>query len=92
MKRIKLLSRTAIKELQERLNMGVPLSTAIVRLELNISRPTVKKILSYAESSKFDNSIFPPWLEECPKVQEKPDDWRYIGYFPLGEWQQCKDS
>lgn len=91
MKRRKLLSRAAIEQLKERLDMGVPLATAIAKLELNLSRPSAKHLIEYYSTNKFEQSLFPPWLEESPAVQEQPDNWRYVGYFPLGEWYKCND-
>ena len=92
MKKRKLLSKATIAELRERLEMGVPLATAIDKLNLDVSRPTVKRLVDLARHPEFDESLFPPWLnEDGPSVQEQPDDWNYVGYFPLGEWKQCND-
>lgn len=99
MKKRKLLQKTTLQELHQRVEYGVPLSKAMSKLGIDtlISRPSVKALLDiYTEYGEaYDGALFPTWLdqESEAKVQEQPADWTYVGYFPLGEWrqEQCSD-
>ena len=75
--------------------LGVPVNTLLKRLELDCSRPTLVKLidtLSLANNnSVVHSSLHPAWLDpDGPKLQVQPDNWNYIGRFPLGYWV-CKD-
>lgn len=97
----KLLAKDVLDALANKIELGVPLSRAIRDLKLDISNPTAKKLLNcYSILNSFDrlefeesetvvnNSMFPAWLDKSStNVQENPDGWIYVGYFPLGEWQ-----
>lgn len=99
MKKRKLLKKTILEELCKRVEYGVPLSKAMAKLGIDkdISRPSVKALLDiYTDYGKvYDEALFPDWLdqESDKAVQEQPNDWTYLGYFPLGEWRQerCSD-
>lgn len=76
--------------------LGVPVNTLLKRLALECSRPTLVKLID-AQSLANDNSavhssLHPAWLDpDGPKLQVQPDNWNYIGRFPLGYWV-CKDT
>jgi hypothetical protein len=93
-KRRKLLTPRALNQLETLGDLGVPLATAMAKLELDMSRPSAKKLLDIHidNDGEYSPSLFPDWLDaEGPHVQECPDNYTYIGFFPLGHWT-CSDS
>ncbi len=97
MKKRKLMIPSAYSDLSYKLTLGVPLSRVLRQSELDISRPLVSRLLNHFENSldysdpdtavRIHNSLFPSWLiKDGPVIQEQPDGWTYVGYFPLGEW------
>jgi hypothetical protein len=103
MKKRKLLSPTAYIAVHARLNMGVPLSRIIKDLQVAMSRPALSKLLAANDTSfspavpvddsiAIQNSLNPKWIDyDGPLVQEQPDDWKYVGYFPYGVWTHEND-
>ena len=92
MKPRKLITSRVLKALYMKTEQGIPLKRAMRQLNIPLTQPTVKKLLThYSINSDITRaSIFPPWLsEDGPPVQEQPQDWVYQGYFPLGVWV-CK--
>ena len=90
-KKRKLLTKRAITTLLSYQELGVTLNIAIRNLKIDLSRPTVVKLLKlYQESAQSPTtlpSLFPAWLDEDgPFVQEQPNGWYYKGFFPTGEW------
>lgn len=72
--------------IKEDVDRGVPINTVLRKYELNISRPTLVKLIDAYGTT----SASPPWLDpEGAKVQEQPDSWMYQGRFPQGEWVKC---
>ena len=89
----KLLTPSALQQLEYLDNLGVPLATAMRRLNITISRPTAKQLLASYKQKTWDQSLFPPWLDpDGTNVQEQPDNYKYTGYFPFGCWEQCENS
>lgn len=97
----KLLTPQTLYRLAELTEVGVPVAKAMrqLKLEGNITRPTVVMLLkAYVERKDLDQphydrtlaSLFPPWLvEDGPTIQEQPEEYNYIGFFPQGSWE-CK--
>ncbi len=87
----KLLLPATLHAISEKAALEVPLNKQIKHLD--VSRPVVVKLLRWYASDNpiVRASILPPWLDaDGPQVQENPDDWYYEGFFPFGEWKQCK--
>jgi hypothetical protein len=89
----KLITEDTLSLLTEAIELGVPLSRAIRDQELSMSRPAVQKLVTQystwlfgAQDQGIYDSLFPEWLVHDEQVQ--PDNVRYLGYFPLGRWEQ----
>ena len=94
MKPRKLLTQAALAKLEVLTMMGVPLARCITDLQLDMSRPAVKKLLDIHLLADHQTSLNPEWLDPTgPLVQEQPSNYSYEGYFPLGHWsiETCKD-
>ena len=68
------------------ITISVPTFNALVdnyddMVKYNTLSPTVSKVIR--------SSLFPLWLvNDLPAAQEQPPNWKYIGKFPLGAWQE----
>lgn len=101
MKARKLLTPSTLEQLAQLTQLGVPVAKAMrdCRIEDEITRPTVVMLLkvystrlsnTVGEYADAEASLFPPWLSKNgAAVQEQPESWNYIGYFPQGYWE-CK--
>lgn len=103
-KKRKLLLPEELAHLHLLRKLGVPLTQAMAKTKLEglISRPAVAKLIKIYddlpeasmhtsnEHVMISMSLFPEWFgtETQGPVQEPPDDWVYVGSFPLGEWQK----
>ena len=72
-------------------NLGVPMTRIISDLELDISRPHLRRLITYnraaGESKVVFASIYPRWINfSQEQAQVQPDGWTYSGVFPFGEW------
>lgn len=94
MRKRKLLTRSALANLDQHTKLGVPLATAMRKFNIDMSRPAVDKLLKYYQMGDFTDSLFPSWVDPFGSaVQEQPDNWSYEGkIFPHGWWTECKDS
>ena len=95
MRKRKLLSSKLLFSVESRVAQGVPLALIIRKMELDISRPALAKLLKHSkreqevmdDSELIEASLYPQWLDSNSlEVQTQPEDWCYKGYFPLGEW------
>lgn len=84
--RRKLLTAKALSMLRAETDRGVPLRRALLNLNLALSIPTAKQILTLSELNH--PNMTPPWLDQNgPDLQECPEGWRFKGFFPVGgEW------
>lgn len=93
-----LIQKDLLIELHDKHIKGVPVSRLIKDHNLDITSPTLSKLLTHFEASekaKEQNSkdlilasLFPPWLGESNKdIVLQPQDWVYHGRMPLGEWE-----
>lgn len=84
--RRKLLTTKALALLIAEIERGVPIRRALLNLNLAISVPTAKQLLTLNELKHPNMS--PQWLDqEGPDLQECPVEWRFKGFFPTqGEW------
>lgn len=99
MKARKLLTPSTLEELGKLTELGVPVAKAMrsCKLEGLITRPTVCVLLNIyvtryegttAEFIEDEASLFPEWLaKDGDAVQEQPEGWDYVGYFPQGYWE-----
>lgn len=87
----KLLSLATLRKVSDRDELGVPLTRIISDLELDISRPHLRKLISYYTASPLSpqvlKSIAPKWVDPTSaQTQIQPNGWVYSGVFPFGEW------
>jgi len=89
----KLLSEANLLQIKQRVDLGVPLNTAVRMLAPNISNVaaiklynwynTLNKALQDEDFELYDSmhkSMFPNW-------DDQPDGACYIGQFPFGHWE-----
>ena len=97
MRPIKLIQFDILKELHSRHKLGVPVTRLIKDWELDISRPSLAKLVEYFDLYHDNHdinimmiikaSLNPEWLEiNCNIVQTQPKHYKYIGEMPLGYW------
>ena len=77
--------------------LGVPVQRTMQNYGLTCSRPTLVKLLDaklLAETNDVAKaSLYPAWLDsDGEALQMQPEGWFYVGRFPLGEWQCCKNT
>lgn len=104
---ITLMQEDTISLLWHKSKMGVPVTTLIKQEDLNITSPTLTKLLSYVDLLEAQNviddealyntiynSLFPEWLtkEEDKDIVKQPAGVVYEGMFPFGEWKDLKDG
>lgn len=91
----KLIPESDIIQVKQRVELGVPLNTAVRMLIPGLSNVAAIKLVNWhtemeqaLEEDDFfqydiiKSSLFPPWL---PNPQ--PDDVTYVGHFPYGYWE-----
>lgn len=100
MRPMKLIQFDVLKELHSRHELGVPVTRLIKDYELDISRPSLAKLIEYFDLyqvqyrdyysytvNTIKSSLNPEWLEKnCNIVQTQPKHYKYIGEMPLGYW------
>ena len=92
----KLIPEVDILLIKYRVDLGVPLNTAVKILVPDLSNVAAIKLVNWhAEMEEalieedwvlhdcINNSLFPAWLPN-----EQPDEACYIGQFPYGYWEQ----
>lgn len=95
-----LIPKPLLEQLAYENTEGVPVSVLVRKHSLNITHPTLTKLISclhHAQEAKPQAkkiilaSLFPSWLEECMSIDKpvvkQPSTWRYEGKFPLGKWE-----
>lgn len=97
-----LIPKPLLEQLYYENTEGVPVSVLVRKHNLNITHPTLTKLISclqYAHEAKpavkkiILSSLFPEWLEDVNNtsidkpVYKQPSTWRYTGKFPLGKWE-----
>lgn len=91
----KLVPQSTLNIIQEKLDLGVPLAKITRDLGLDISRTHIAKLLKFYTLIDRDptvaSSLFPKWLDG-KVVQENPDGWVYVGFFPWGSWVYVEDT
>jgi len=91
----KLIPEADILLIKYRVELGVPLNTAVKILVPDLSNVAVIKLVQWHKEMEdalidddfvlhdtINNSLFPPWLPEL-----QPDEACYIGQFPYGYWE-----
>lgn len=97
-----LVQEEFLSYLWRKYSIGVPINTLIKQEELNITSPTLTKLLHALDMieltpmpmddeiyNRIYDSLFPAWLvsmEEVYTVMSQPKGWVYTGNFPLGKW------
>ena len=92
-KRLLVLEST-LKESHRLHKLGVPIAAIIRSLGVDISHQTFSKLVFYYGNRLIPNStLFPSWLDtEGLIMQVQPEDWVFVGRFPLGEWEKRKNE
>lgn len=94
MRQRKLLAKKVLIDIQLLIDIGVPLRKIIRDKRLDISQPSVTKLLKWFKLSQLPASenayiitlsLFPKWLNTTSKESQESDQ-QYNGYFPFGEW------
>jgi len=102
---ITLMQEDILSILWHKAKMGVPVTTLIQQEGLNITSPTLTKLLSYVDFletqniiddedlyNKVYNSLFPDWVVYADNIIVKqPKGVVYEGNFPFGEWKELKN-
>lgn len=96
----KLLTEADILTIKYRVELGVPLNSAVNILQPDMSNVATIKLVRWhtemeAALAKEDfmlyetmkNSLFPAWLPD-----PQPDSACYIGQFPYGYWEESLDD
>ena len=97
----KLVPKTLLADIAKLRQLGVPLRKLIRDHELDISGPHLTKLLDTFGDLRtpiniYDKkieqvvcaSMFPAWLDNNSlTAQDQPDNYKYVGRFPIGEWQ-----
>lgn len=85
---------------EERKLAGNTLEKLIARHRLDVTHPTLSRMLKHYDSfvalepgtplrAQVHASLFPEWLKlSCGKVVSQPYEWYYTGAFPFGEWKR----
>ncbi len=96
-----LMQEVLLSELWAKQQVGVPVSTLIQQELLDITPPTLTKLLRFMSILEQEelkenpdiyemiyNSMFPDWLTSNEEVliMTQPNGAKYIGKFPLGKW------
>lgn len=86
MQRIKLIPKPLLAQMSEEYELGVPVSKLKRKYNIEMSLPKLKELLEYYKEQALHQSLFPIWLNFEQTIQ--PDNWRYQGKFPFGEWKR----
>ena len=104
MKPRKLLAADVLECMWLRYSIGVPICKLHRDATLNMSIPVFTALITHYEDSidveqaasitdTIRSSLFPEWLKDDSKlVQIQPQDWRYVGRFPLGQWLRINED
>lgn len=93
---IKLVKRKVLEEIYKKFKMGVPLSLLIREHSLDLSRPSLAKLISYlTERDEADaptkdiieDSLYPAWAEKNKRIVVIAKGNKYIGQMPNGYWE-----
>lgn len=96
---ILLMKKDTLAPIYEKREIGVPLTKLIEQYHLNITHPTLARMIdNYAalDSAKnkcikdlLEKALFPSWLvNQNNQVCKQPKDWYFAGIFPYGEWKE----
>lgn len=90
------MQRTLLSELHSKRAIRVPLTSLIEQHKLDITHPTLSKMLQHYDAlirithketaELISASLFPEWMNSKDKIQTQPSDWYYTGHFPMGKW------
>lgn len=95
-----LIQEDLLSEIWYKHTQGVPVLLLIREYKLEVTPPTLTKLLSYmtAMESAVDEdvrgtiyaSLFPEWLisQEDRVIASQPHKMKYRGKMPLGEWAE----
>lgn len=93
----KLISETLLKDCLFLADLGVPVAKISRDNNFDISLPHLAKLINWYKQSEeaqvssriIKLSLFPKWLDHnSNNTQSQPDNYRYIGQFPFGEWKK----
>ncbi len=96
---IKLVKRKILFEIAELHKDGVPISFLIRKFKLNITPPTLSKLVDYTlkfidceqtnqatAALLIHHSLWPEEFKFDRDVITQPNNYAYIGKMPLGKW------
>lgn len=95
-----LVGENLLTELHDKWKLGVPVCKLIQQYRINITHPTLAKLIRYYDLSVQNTtntdtilliraSLFPDWLdmpEYSAAVVKQPPSYRYEGTMPIGKW------
>jgi len=86
-RRKRLLSLDMLEEGNKLLDLGVPLTKVHKQLGLD-TKWTYQSTSDVFTADRADlySVTRPEWLQRAPDLQETPQDWKFEGTFPYGEW------
>jgi hypothetical protein len=97
----KLIAEADILQIKYRVELGVPLNTAVRMLCPEMSNVAAIKLVKYHDEMEkalaeedfllyntINDSLFPEWVKNH---EEQPDNVRYIGQFPYGYWELTEE-
>ena len=88
-RRKRLLGLKQLEEGNNLIDQGVPVTRVHKQLKLPWSYQSTVDIF-IADRKELHSVTRPEWLkpidEEAPILQEPPEDWKFEGTFPYGDW------
>jgi hypothetical protein len=100
----KLINERVLRDCLYLADLGVPIAKIARDNMLDISLPHLNKLITWYKNAEeaqvnahfIKASLFPKWLDnDNDNAQSQPDEYRYIGPFPYGEWKlnnKCQAS
>ncbi len=92
-----LMQQNVLEEVHAKRKEGVPVSRLIKDYRMDITHPTLSRLIEYYELYKQANneikpiifsSLFPDWLNGTTDILVKqPSEYLYRGRMPLGQWE-----
>lgn len=92
-----LMQQKELVDMHAKRKEGVPVSRIIKDYELEITHPTLSRLIEYYELYMQANdeikpiifsSLFPEWLSSSTDILVKqPTEYVYRGRMPLGQWE-----
>lgn len=88
-RRKRLIGLDALTRGNELLDMGVTMKRVHEELALEWSYVSTRDVF-HADREGLHSVTRPEWLQETPDLQETPEDYVFVGTFPIGDWYKTK--